>query len=73
LYLIALGAVSLALLGALFEAVASVSRKPKWATLRPGLRLVHTSERRSHALPFVGAERRSAGEDTDDAAERKAA
>ena len=73
LYLIALGAVGLALLGALVEAVTSVSRKPQWASVHAGLRLVHSNDRRRRDLPFVGADRRSGGDGPADEAVRMAA
>lgn len=59
-YLAALMAVSIALLGALAEAVWSVSRKPAWSEHRQTLSPVITTERRTLALPFVGVERRRA-------------
>ena len=57
-YLVALIAVSTALIGALAEAVLALSRKPVWAesSRKPGL--VVSQDRRTQSLPFVGAERR---------------
>lgn len=61
-YLLCLGAVGVALLAAVIEAVLAVSGKPKWAAQRHSLSLVETVERRKEQLPFVGAERRLAPE-----------
>jgi hypothetical protein len=57
-YLVALIAVSMALLGALVEAVGSVSRKPAWSQPRPVLSPVIQVDRRTRRLPFVGVDRR---------------
>jgi hypothetical protein len=64
-YLIALIAVCTALLGALAEAVWSMSRTPVWARPRhvPRLLEVSTHDRRVKSLPFVGADRRRGVED----------
>jgi hypothetical protein len=59
-YLVALTTVCITLLGALAEAVWSVSRKPVWSTQRHSLHAVATVERRTQALPFVGVDRRQA-------------
>ena len=58
-YLVALFAVCMTLLGALAEAVWSVSRKPAWSEPRRALTPVITVERRTQALPFVGVDRRA--------------
>ena len=57
-YLVALIAVSMALLGALVEAVGSVSRKPAWCQPRPALSPASQIDRRTQRLPFVGVDRR---------------
>ena len=57
-YLVALIAVSMALLGALVEAVGSVSRKPAWSQPRHALSPVIQIDRRTQSLPFVGVDRR---------------
>jgi len=59
-YLVALIAVSVALLGALVEAVTSVSRKPAWSQPGHALSPVIQIERRTQRLPFVGVDRRGA-------------
>ena len=58
-YLVALIAVCMALLGAFAEAVLLVSRKPAWSEARRALSPVITMERRTLALPFVGVDRRA--------------
>ena len=59
LYLVLLVGVCVVILGVLYEAVASVSRKPRWhVERRPVMTVVHTVERRVQSLPFVGADRR---------------
>ena len=58
-YLVALIAVCMTLLGALAEAVWSVSRKPAWSEPLRALRPVITTERRTLALPYVGIDRRT--------------
>jgi hypothetical protein len=58
-YLAALIAVCMAALGALAEAVWSLSRKPAWSAPRRALSPVITTERRTRALPFVGVDRRT--------------
>ena len=58
--LIALGAVAIALLAALLDAVIGVSRRPRWDAVRPALVLIETKDRRVHELSFVGADRRDA-------------
>ena len=60
LYLIALGAVAIALLAALLDAVIGVSRRPQWDAVRPAPVLIETEDRRVHELSFVGADRRDA-------------
>lgn len=60
LYLIALGAVAIALLAALLDAVIGVSRRPHRDAVRPALLLIETEDRRVHELSFVGADRRDA-------------
>lgn len=62
LYLLSLGAVCVAILAAVLEAVLSVSSKPKWAEHRHALTLVVSEDRRKQQLPYVGAERRLAPE-----------
>jgi hypothetical protein len=58
-YLMALTAVCVVILGVMWEAVVAVTRKPVWSEARmPTLRLVVSSDRRTEALDFVGAERR---------------
>jgi hypothetical protein len=59
-YLVALTAVSMALLGALIEAAWAVSRKPAWSQPNHALSRVITVERRAQTLPFVGVDRRRA-------------
>lgn len=59
LYLIALGAVAVAILAALFDAVLSASRKSAWPTRVPIMMLVATTERRKGTQPFVGVDRRA--------------
>jgi hypothetical protein len=63
LYLIALGAVSVAILGALVDAVLSVSRPKNWTVRRTILTAVDTTDRRVQDLPIVGRDRRQ-GPDT---------
>ncbi|HET7524782.1 MAG TPA: hypothetical protein VFK10_02465 [Burkholderiaceae bacterium] len=60
IYLLALIAVSAALLAGFAEAVWSLSRKPAWDSSARALTLVRTVDRRAQQLPFVGAERRRA-------------
>jgi hypothetical protein len=60
IYLVALTAVSMALLGALIEAAWAVSRKPVWSQPNHALRRVITMERRTLTLPYVGVDRRGA-------------
>lgn len=58
-YLAALVAVGLSILWLLVDAVLSVSRKPHWeAQTFRSLTLVHTTDRRTQHLPFVGDDRR---------------
>ncbi len=59
LYLIALGAVGVAIFATLIDAVLSVSRKQTWPTRSPILMLVATPERRKGNQPFVGVDRRA--------------
>jgi hypothetical protein len=59
-YLVALITVCMTLLGALAEAVWSVSRKPAWSQPRHALGPVIWIDRRTQALPFVGVDRRCA-------------
>lgn len=73
LYLIALGGVCLALLGALWEAVAAVSRRPKWEMVHTRLRLVHSSGSRHVDAAVVSADQPVSGDDRDVRALRKAA
>lgn len=61
-YLIASVAVCTALVGALAEAILTVSRKPVWAQPRRRLSAVTTRERRTQSLPFIGADRRRKAE-----------
>ena len=72
-YLVALIAVCTALLGALAEAVWSVSRKPAWSEPRRALSPVVTMDRRTRALPFVGVDRRAHTVDTHSEVDRLAA
>ena len=72
-YLVALIAVAMAVLGALVEAVWSVSRKPVWGEARRTLSLVSTVERRTQSMPFVGSERRADATDSQLQSERIAA
>lgn len=58
LYLLALAAVGVAILGSLIEAVLSVSRPRAWPARRPILMLAAPVDRRVRDLPFVGADRR---------------
>ena len=60
LYLIALGAVTVALLGALIDAVMAVSRPTNWTVRRPLLMVAKTPEHRTQELPVVGRDRRHA-------------
>ena len=62
LYLIALGAVCVAILGALIEAVLSVSGPKAWPARRPILTLASSVDRRVREVPFVGADRRGSAE-----------
>lgn len=62
LYLIALGAVCVAILGALIEAVLSVSGPKAWPARRPVLTLASSVDRRVHELQFVGEDRRRGSE-----------
>ena len=58
-YLVALLGVGISILWVLFDAVISVSRKPRWETFAARtLTLVKTEDRRTQSMPFVGAERR---------------
>ncbi len=59
-YLLLLVGVASVMLAVLFEAVLSVSTKPKWAEVKFALAEVETVERRTQALPFVGTDRRAA-------------
>jgi len=72
-YLVALIAVSAALLAGLAEAVWSVSREPIWGQAARVLTLVPTSDRRTQDLPFVGVERRRAAVDPHTEVEKLAA
>lgn len=59
IYLALLAGVAIMILGALYEAVASVSRKPDWGShRRPLLTLVPVTDGRAMDLPFVGNDRR---------------
>lgn len=58
LYLLLLVGVSVVILGVLCEAVASVSRKPRWQVRRPVVSVVATVDRRIRNFPFVGVDRR---------------
>ena len=73
IYLIALIAVSTALLAGLAEAVWSVSRTPAWGQPARMLGLVVTMDRREQSVPFVGADRRRATVDPHTEVERIAA
>jgi len=72
-YLVALIAVCMALLGALAEAVWSVSSQPAWSEPRRALSPVITMERRTQALPFVGVDRRAPTIDAHSEADKLAA
>ena len=72
-YLVALIAVSMALLGALAEAVWSLSRNPAWSEPRRALTPVITMERRTQALPFVGVDRRATAMDPHSEVDKLAA
>lgn len=64
-YLVALVGVGISILWLLFDAVISVSRKPRWETFAPrALTLVKAQERRTQSMPFIGAERRKSSGDT---------
>ena len=67
-YLVALVGVAVSILWLAIDAVISVSRKPRWETFAPRtLMLVHTEERRTQAMPFVGVDRRKApSEDSEE-------
>jgi hypothetical protein len=67
-YLVALLGVAVSILWLAIDAVISVSRKPRWETFAPRtLMLVHTEERRTQSMPFVGADRRrAAGEESSE-------
>jgi len=62
IYLVALGAVGATILAMVFDAVLSVSRKPKWESIERPLSLVAVTERRTQSLPFVGTDRRRAAD-----------
>lgn len=70
LYLVALGAVAVAILAALIDAVLSVSRKSAWPTRMPIMMLVATHDRRSVNHPFAGPDRRKSGEQAPAGQER---
>jgi hypothetical protein len=59
-YLFALVAVCVVLLGVLLEAVVAVSRQPPWSMPSRSLTLLPSVDLREQALPFVGVERRRA-------------
>ncbi|HEX6722470.1 MAG TPA: hypothetical protein VF107_12945 [Burkholderiaceae bacterium] len=62
-YLVALVGVGVSILWLALDAVISVSRKPRWETFAPRvLTLVHSEERRTQSMPFVGADRRKSGD-----------
>jgi hypothetical protein len=58
IYLALLAGVAIMILGALYEAIASVSRKPDWGSHRPLLTVVPVADSRAMDLPFVGSDRR---------------
>ena len=59
IYVALLIGVSVAILGALFEAMAAVTRKPHWHKRpQPQVTLVPTVNSRTMDLPYVGADRR---------------
>jgi hypothetical protein len=77
LYSILMSGVLLAILASLYEAIRGVTRKPVWETagvarqsqpepvaapVVPELRVVHTEDRRTQHLPFVGPERRKSAQ-----------
>ncbi len=62
IYLALLAGVAIMILGALYEAIASVSRKPDWGShRRPLLTVVPVTNSRAMDLPYVGSDRRAAG------------
>jgi len=61
IYLCSLIGVAVAILAVMIDAVVSVSRKPKWGESGARLLVIEAEERRTMQLPFVGADRRSAG------------
>ena len=66
-YLVALVGVAVSMLWLAIDAVISVSRKPRWEAFAPRtLVLVHTDERRTQSMPFVGAERRKAASENSE-------
>ncbi|MEQ1805645.1 MAG: hypothetical protein ABL900_09730 [Burkholderiaceae bacterium] len=73
LYLIALAAVCVAILGALIEAVLSVSGSKAWPARRPILTLATTIDRRGQNLPFVGEDRRRESQQAIDQPQRRSA
>jgi hypothetical protein len=59
IYLTLLAGVAVMILGALYESVAAVSRKPDWGSnRRPLLSVVPVTESRTMDLPYVGDDRR---------------
>jgi hypothetical protein len=70
LYALALCAVFGMILVVVIDAVVSVSRRPHWPSMRYGLTLVATQDRRDQALAYVGTERRQP--ESDEAGERLA-
>jgi len=80
LYSILMSGVFLAILASLYEAIRGVTRKPVWEAVVsardgqtepaavpvvPELHVVHTEDRRTQHLPFVGPERRKSTKPTE--------
>lgn len=74
IYLASLVGVSIAILCLLGDALVSVSRRPRWqSSFSRTLVLVASNDRREHGMPFVGADRRRAGDETNSEPSRRAA
>lgn len=74
IYLALLAGVAIMILGALYEAIASVSRKPDWGShRRPLLTVVPVTNSRAMDLPYVGNDRRAAKPAMPGEAQREAA
>lgn len=61
IYLLTLAAVGVVLLALVWDAVRSVSRRPDWAGARSLVprAVAANPDRRQHALPYIGTERRT--------------